>query len=185
MRSAVNNSCWNLAFEKSGPLALDRVRRWNSSWDDFLVTGEADFAKGVEIGGLTVGSARTALELACGVGRVTDAPGRKYCRAVGADIAPGMIEHAETQRRLANVSFVVSNRDSVAPQSIGTFDSVFSYEVLYYVPAATLIRYFAQVFTLRNPGGEFVFQLNVERISPKTRLSIYFRHVLFTMGVAN
>lgn len=174
---------WNQAALECGPKSLDKELSETSSWDDVLATGEADLAEAMKATELTFGRERSALEIGCGAGRMTHALGLRYERVLAVDIAPRMIEMAQSHRQLENVSFVLANEQSIVPPEAGTFDTIFSYEVFHYLPTDLLNHYLRTAYSLLNPGGELVFQLNAVPISRSTRISMRLRTLMFTIGI--
>jgi SAM-dependent methyltransferase len=114
---------------------------------------------------------------------MTAALADEFGRVVGLDIAPRLIEEAQRRNDKSNVTFEVSDGVRVQPQSVCRCDTVFSYEVFYYINPESLTTYFEDAFQLLAPGGQFVFQLNMEPIGWKTRASFLLRRVLYGCGI--
>src|SRR5690348_3922163 len=60
--------------------------------DDFFASGERDAKHILDFAGTNLGEARTALEIGCGVGRITLPMARRFERVVAVDIAPTMLD---------------------------------------------------------------------------------------------
>jgi predicted TPR repeat methyltransferase len=99
------------------------------------------------------------------------------------DIAPRLIEEARVRNEQPEVSFEVADGVHLKPTSMTECDTVFSYEVFYYINAAGLTTYFHDAYQLLRSGGQFVFQLNLEPLRLKTRLSFLLRRGLYACGI--
>ena len=174
---------WNNSLDEVGIQIMDKVIATDASTESFLQTGKNDLARAMAITGMTCGQDRTAVEVGCGLGRISVALAEHFGRVVGLDIAPRLIEEA---RRLVDndrVTFEVSDGNHVHPQSIEKCDTVFSYEVMHYINPESLTVYFRDVYDLLAPEGQFVFQLNMEQIHLKTKLSFWLRQCLYACGI--
>jgi predicted TPR repeat methyltransferase len=176
---------WQNSLNEMGVQGMEKLLPRDASWEQVLQSGRDDFALGLRISQMQTGKDRSAVEIGCGVGRVTQALGEHFGRVVGLDVAPSLIEQARAKNVSDHVSFQVSDGDRILPQGVtpGEVDTVFSYEVLYIVDPKTLQRYFHDVAALLSPGGEFVFQMNVEPLAWKTRASYVVRQALWLCGV--
>jgi SAM-dependent methyltransferase len=147
--------------------------RWEP--EEFLATGEAELAgvlASVEGLGLPA-SGRAFLDFGCGAGRITRAAAGRFERAVGVDIAVGMVE---TARRLnadrPNAEFVVNARPDLSLFEDGEFDLAYSTIVLQHQPSRELAAgYLRELARVVRPGGGLVFQLPTET-SPLHRLEL-------------
>jgi SAM-dependent methyltransferase len=147
--------------------------RWEP--DEFFATGEAELAgvlaSGEELGLPVAGAA--FLDFGCGAGRITRAAAGRFERAVGVDIAEGMLE---TARRLngdrPNAEFLVNTRPDLAQFEDGAFDLAYSTIVLQHQPArAVAAGYLRELVRVVRPGGGLVFQLPT-RMSALHRLGV-------------
>jgi ubiquinone/menaquinone biosynthesis C-methylase UbiE len=140
--------------------AQERVRE---VFDDWAARGRAE---GMESGHgfsaragfelLELGEGAHYLDIGCGNGytvRWASALVGESGRAVGIDLAPGMVARArEASAGLGNVQFhEAAFPDHPLPR--GAFRGVFSMEVLYYLP--DLKRALEEVTALLEPGGRF------------------------------
>jgi SAM-dependent methyltransferase len=173
-----------LAPVTSGPVDLDDLQRhWNewgrrdpywaiisrpdrrgNRWDleEFLRTGVDEIDELLEWLRelhVTVRTGR-ALDFGCGVGRLTQALARTFAQCDGVDIAPSMIEHANTLNQFGDrCRYHVNDRDDLALFDDGVFDLVYSDIVLQHIApefSAAYVREFTRVLA---PGGVVVFQL--------------------------
>ena len=138
--------------------------RWDA--DEFFATGEAELssvlASAAALGLPASGSA--FLDFGCGAGRITRAAAARFDRAVGVDIAEGMIE---TARRLnadrPGVEFRVNTRPDLSLFEDGAFDLAYSTIVLQHQPTREVATgYLRELVRVVRPGGGLVFQLPTE-----------------------
>lgn len=174
---------WNKSLEEVGVLSMDKLVPADSDWSAVLQSGRDDLDRAVAITGMTCGQDRTVVEVGCGVGRMSAALADHFGRVVGVDIAPRLIEEARRRNESSHVSFEVGDGVRLRPESVSVCDTVFSYEVFYYIPPQALAAYFRDSFQLLRSGGEFVFQLNMEPVGLKTRLSFLLRRMLYACGI--
>jgi SAM-dependent methyltransferase len=138
-----------------------RGRRWGLP--DFLATGVPEVERLLEIAerlGRPVGRT-SALDVGCGVGRLTLPLGERFESVTGVDISQAMVERArEVARGRANVRFEVLGRDGSAPFPDGAFDLVLSMFVLQHLPSAALVaRSLVELARLVRPDGLLVIQM--------------------------
>lgn len=183
MSQAASIEWWNKSLDEVGIHGMDKLVSADAGWDDVLKSGRDDLTRAISITAMRVGPDHTVLEVGCGVGRMSAALAESFGRVVGVDIAPKLIEEARRRNQNSQVSFEVADGNNIRPQAIDCCDAIFSYEVLYYVPPELLTIYFRDAFRLLSPGGQFVFQLNLEPIRIKTRLSFLLRRILYSCGI--
>lgn len=174
---------WNKSLDEVGIHSMDKLVSADSHWSAVLQSGRDDLARAIAITGMTCGQDRTAVEVGCGLGRMSTALADHFGRVVGVDIAPRLIEEAQRRNNLNQVTFEVADGVHLRPQSITECDTVFSYEVFYYINSDALTTYFRDAFQLLRSGGQFVFQLNLEPLRLKTRLSFLLRRALYACGI--
>jgi SAM-dependent methyltransferase len=167
---------------------MDWTRRMREDWDlraredaerfiytrdsaddvsDFVRSGEANYNQLVRpfvpilLGGLPARESH-AVEIGCGVGRMTEWIVRDFGFVDALDISPVMIE--EARRRLGhlpNVAFHAGNGRDLTPLADGLADLVFSYIVFQHIPSRDVIESYAdEAARVLKPGGSFKFQLN-------------------------
>jgi SAM-dependent methyltransferase len=135
--------------------------RWEPA--EFLATGEEEIAAAlatVETLGRPAARA-AALDFGCGAGRLTRALARRFGRAVGVDIAAGMVAAA---RRLngdvPNAEFLVNDAPDLRIFADGAFDLVYSSLVLQHLPGRDAIASaLAELARVTAPDGLLVVQL--------------------------
>ena len=136
---------------------------------EFFERGEIEI-EGVlaQLDGLGVAVALgTCLDFGCGVGRLTQALGRRFGEAHGLDIAEPMIEQARRYNEHGDrCRYHHSTDPDLRRFPDGTFDFVYSNIVLQHMPPAASLVYVREFVRVLRPGGVAVFQLPSERIQP-------------------
>lgn len=111
---------------------------------------------------LELGPGGQYLDIGCGNGYTVQWAAERVGpdgRAVGVDVAPGMIAQARARcGDLPNVAFHVADFPEHHPLPAETFDVIFSMEVFYYLP--DLKRALSEVRHLLVPGGRFACQVD-------------------------
>jgi SAM-dependent methyltransferase len=174
---------WNKSLDEVGIHSMDKLIAADTNWAAVQQSGRDDLARAIAITGMTVGRDRTAVEVGCGLGRMSAALADHFGRVVGVDIAPRLIEEARFRNELEQVTFEVADGVHLRPESLTDCDTVFSYEVFYYINPRALAVYFRDAFQLLRSGGQFVFQLNMEPVRLTTRLSFLLRRLLYSCGI--
>lgn len=175
---------WNTSLGEVGVQGMEKLLAPDAGWAEVLQSGRDDLARAITATGMQAGRDRNVLDIGCGIGRMSFALAEQFGEVVGIDVAERLIEQAQAHAPGdGRVMFEVADGERIAPRSRREFDTVFSYEVLYIVPPATLAQYFADIAGLLVPGGEFIFQINCQPMRWTTRLSYRVRDVLFALGV--
>jgi SAM-dependent methyltransferase len=185
MSSMASSRWWQKSLVEEGVRAMDKLLPGDASWSDVVASGRQDFERARQLTGLQTGPDRVAVEIGCGLGRMTAVLAEHFGRVVGLDVAPALLEAARRNITSPHVSFEVCDGTCIRPQGLAAADTVFSYEVLYLVRPAVLADYFRDVFRLLREQGEFVFQLNLEPLRWRTRLSYLVRDVLYRLGITH
>ena len=143
---------------------LSDPSRKGGRWDleEFLATGEREvedaLASAAKLG-LPARRGR-ALDVGCGVGRITRALAGRFEAALGVDAATAMIGHAEklhTDR--PNCAFRLLPATELEALEAGSFDLVWSVLVLQHLPPEEAERALRSFVTLLRPEGLAIFRL--------------------------
>jgi SAM-dependent methyltransferase len=121
-----------------------------------------------------VGS-RLAVDVGCGVGRLTHALADRFEHVVGLDVTPAMLERAAARNRRPNVSLLLADvARAEVPQARGA-DVVVSERVLQHLDPVDVAPHLRGLVGLARPGGAVVLQVPVAlpwlvRLEPRRRL---------------
>lgn len=126
-----------------------------SSLETFWASGREDVERILERLGLGDTSRLTAVEIGCGIGRMTHALAARFGRVVALDVSPEMIARARAQGSgLANVEFVVGSGSGLSGVPDGSADLVLAWFVLQHVPRTKdVLRYVTEAGRALGPGG--------------------------------
>jgi SAM-dependent methyltransferase len=130
--------------------------------EPFFASGEADVALLMDqIAALRLDPPRgRALDFGCGVGRLTQALGRRYDEVVGVDIAPAMLSLAERHNRLGErCRYLLNETADLRQFPDGHFDLVCTLITLQHVHPRYAARYLAEFVRVLSPDGVAAFQL--------------------------
>jgi len=140
-------------------------QRWMTSWDrqqeGYLPDREERFSTMLDVVDATRGSAPYVLDLACGLGSITDRVLERFPRArvVGLDIDPALLAlNRAAHDKDPRVSVVEANLSTPAwLQALAdeTFDAVLTATALHWLPAERVRRLYAEVSTVLRPEGVF------------------------------
>lgn len=103
-----------------------------------------------------------ALEIGCGLGRMTRWFARDFEEVHGLDVSPAMLEGARQRLRdFPNAHLHLGSGYDLAGLADASFDLVFSYIVFQHIPVRGAIEtYVREAARVLKPGGVFKFQLN-------------------------
>jgi ubiquinone/menaquinone biosynthesis C-methylase UbiE len=159
-------SDWNdRAKENAQYYVANSTKDWDAK--EFFRTGEINVANDVLpdmhsiCGGRRSPLDLSALEIGCGVGRMTRMLARVFGRVTGVDISEEMIEQARRNTAdLNNVNLVVGDGCSLSGLPDSSLDYAFSYIVFQHIPSYEVISsYCREVFRVLRPGSLFKFQV--------------------------
>ena len=175
---------WETLAERDafGAILTDSARsdgRWDAS--EFMTTGEAEIevvmSHLAEIG-CTPDFDCPAMDFGCGVGRLTQALGRRFVSCVGVDISRQMIEKADLLNQYAHCRYVVHS-DIRLPFADGSFAFIYSNIVLQHVPRRFSLPYLREFVRVLRPGGVLVFGVQDSFAAPDISFRmIRIRHIL-------
>ena len=181
----LSKDTWNeLADQDAEFYILTERDRKGKKWDkkEFLEKGQEQWERFKELlyhYGLEgiAGKNKIALDMGCGVGRMTFAMAKDFWKVIGVDVSEVMVNKArEYQKKLAikNVEFLVNNGIDLSQFSDNSIDFVFSYLTLQHCPSSKqVLRYIKEFSRITKPSGCCLFQT---RIAPT--LKRYARFVL-------
>jgi SAM-dependent methyltransferase len=154
-QKAMDNPLWyvttTLDFERP-----DEAEFWASGIDE---VHKALTAAGVSAGNF-------AVEIGCGIGRLTRALAARFNTVWACDVSPNMLDHARENLHEPNVTLALASGDGTLHVVDGSADLVLSMQVFHHIPAQSVtLRYVAEAGRVLAPGGSFVFQLRTCRAS--------------------
>ena len=127
-------------------------------------------------------SHKRALDFGCGVGRVTQALAKYFDKVDGVDIAPSMIELANTYNKCEDkVHYYVNHKNSLEIFKDNTYDFIYSVEVFQHMPPEYQENYLSELLRILSPDGLLVFELpsEYESLKRKVFFNFYFQKVKF------
>jgi GT2 family glycosyltransferase/SAM-dependent methyltransferase len=138
-----------------------RGGRWEAG--EFFATGRREVAHllGRAEALARPASRRSALDLGCGVGRLTAALGGRFETVTGVDISPRMVELAESLAGgLPGISFHANQRQDLSMFGDEQFDLVLCSLVLQHLPNHAMVRrYIAEMLRVLRPDGLLYVQM--------------------------
>jgi SAM-dependent methyltransferase len=139
--------------------------RWKLN--DFMRTGEREIALlWLQAERLGYHRLTTALDFGSGVGRISQALGRRCRQVVGVDISPRMTaiaEHINAYPKI--VEYKTLDLDGIRAMQHAEFDFVYSNVVLQHLEPDTALAYLRELYRLTSDTGLLVFQLPSHRRS--------------------
>ena len=135
-------AAWNSRAQKDAFLYVE-TEFWNQDKQAFFALGESRATILIDPMLKQFGidpSGKVAIDIGCGVGRFTQALGRRFSRAVGLDVSDDMVVQAQAAAAgLSNLSFMAGDGLSL-PHPSDSADFVWSYEVFQHMPSHAVIQ---------------------------------------------
>jgi len=161
------------AFGHQDPLwaILTDPARKGGKWDleEFFQLGELEVAEVLQQAanqGIAIHRGR-ALDFGCGVGRLTQALGRRFEESWDVDIAPSMIRLARLHNRHAErCRYELNPAPDLRLFADHTFDFIYSSLTLQHMRPRYAKRYLKEFLRVLSPGGCLVFRLPSELRRP-------------------
>jgi SAM-dependent methyltransferase len=185
---AQNDPMWAICTDP------DRAgRRWNVA--QFMETGEKEInivLQHIQSLGVPVNFSQTALDFGCGVGRLTQALGRRFNKCLGIDISKTMIDTSNTLNQQPDrCEFYLNRSSGLQMFESESFGFVYSNIVLQHIAPPYAERYILEFTRILRRGGILAFQTAdsirgsfLTRLSARTRLRTRFRSLFVTAPMA-
>ena len=155
--------------QRSRENAYHYIASWQDHWSEeqFLLSGEQDVQKLVDpflaAAGFIPGDKR-ALEIGCGVGRMSFALAKRFAAVEALDISNEMIKRANGLQEhlgIKNVNFRASGGSDLHQYLDESVDFAFSFIVFQHIPEVAIIEgYIREMGRVLKTGGLFRFQVN-------------------------
>jgi len=170
-------------------ILADPTRR-GSRWDlsEFLATGETEIdtvMSHISSLGVRIDFSGVAFDFGCGIGRLTQALGRRFAKCIGVDISATMIEKAEALNPdPEKCGFHVNRSPSLEMFADDSFSFIYSNIVLQHMSPHYAGRYIREFVRVLRPSGVLVFQTSDSIRGPlltRLRARIRFRTGLMSL----
>lgn len=136
-----------------------------SSLEAFWASGREELDRILGMLALGDTSTRRAVEIGCGIGRMTHALAARFGHVTALDVSPEMIQRARALGAgLTHVEFVVGSGSDLRGIPEGSTDFVLAWFVLQHVPRTRdVLRYVAEAGRVLRPGGTAFLHMRTSR----------------------
>lgn len=175
-RAALTNATWY----------VDTSQRYDApDMDRFFADGRTVVAQALDDHEHLLPGHGLAVDVGCGVGRLSRALAERFDAVVGVDVSPEMVARARELVPDPRVRFEVGDGASLRPVDTGTADLVLSFVVFQHIPDPDVIAaYVREAGRVLRPGGLLVFQWNDLPGSRRWAFAREVRHTLARAGLA-
>jgi SAM-dependent methyltransferase len=141
--------------------------------DTYWRSGERDWGLVMAVANRAVLPARaSAIEIGCGLGRLTRLAAADFDRVIGLDVSPEMLKQARIQANAPNVSYELVGSDGRIPATADSVDLVFAWTVFRHMSKEMFGRYLDEARRVLKPGGCLAFEALIrdtgQRANPST-----------------
>jgi SAM-dependent methyltransferase len=128
----------------------------------FWAEGEADLDRLLELLGVAVEPQDRALDIGCGVGRLTRVLSGRATTVIGLDVSAAMLERARAHNEaFTNITWVHGDGVSLAQISDESIDACVSHVVFQHIPDPQVtLGYVREIGRVLAPGGWAAFQVS-------------------------
>jgi cyclopropane fatty-acyl-phospholipid synthase-like methyltransferase len=100
----------------------------------------------------------SAIEIGCGLGRLTRLAAADFSRVIGLDVSPEMLKQARSHADAPNVSYEIVGSDGRIPSTADSVDLVFAWTVFRHMSKEMFSRYLDETSRVLKPGGCLAFE---------------------------
>lgn len=130
---------------------------WTSGWRDLRLLLEVARSAG------PLGS-EFAVELGCGLGRLTKPLAEHFQAVLGVDIAVEMLRRAREQAAAPNIAYELVGSDSTLPLPDSVADLAIAWTVFRHMAKSTFETYLDELRRVLKPGGSLVFEAQIREV---------------------
>lgn len=133
-----------------------------ADWEQYWASGyrDRDLLLGVAQEAGPLGT-ELAVEIGCGLGRITRPLAERFQQVLGVDIAPEMLRQARARASAANIRYQPVGADQRLPLLDAEADLVIAWTVFRHVPKPVFARYLDESRRVLRPTGYLVFEAQV------------------------
>lgn len=180
---------WNQRAREDALFFVDDRRAYGDSQvGSFWEQGERDLDRLLGSLDVRIEPDAIALDLGCGVGRLTRAIAARAREVFALDISAEMIDRAQREHAdVTNVRWLVGDGETLRPLADEAVDLCVSHVVFQHIPdPGVTLAYVAEMARVTRPGGTIVFQFsnNAEVHRPRRGALARVRHLAAGIGRA-
>ena len=163
MNSAHMRAFWDARAREDPFYFVDNRRPYRSGKSEgFWEDGERDLDRMLALLGLRLSSSDVAVDIGCGVGRLTRVIARRAAFVHAIDVSPEMVERARARNPdLDGVEWIVGDGVSLRPLGDASVDACVSHVVFQHLPDPLLtLGYVAEIGRVLRPAGWAALQVS-------------------------
>lgn len=179
----LSKKTWNKLAKEDAEFYILTEKNKKGKWDknEFLETGQRQWTRfkkllfnyGTES---IISKDKIAIDMGCGVGRITFAMAQDFLKVFGVDVSEIMIEKAKKYQKdlnVKNAEFLANNGTDLSLFSNNSIDFLFSYLTLQHCSSSKqVLKYIKEFSRVLKPRGVCLFQV---RVAPTFKRYIRFK----------
>jgi ubiquinone/menaquinone biosynthesis C-methylase UbiE len=133
-----------------------------ADWTTYWASGRRDLELLLEVA-KEAGLLRCdfAIDLGCGIGRITHLLASVFQRVVGVDISSEMLRRALERSMAPNIGYEQVGKNGKLPVHAGVADLVIAWTVFRHVAKSVFAGYLDEAYRVLKPGGCLVFEAQI------------------------
>lgn len=154
---------WDARAREEAYYFIDNRRVYgDAELAEFWSNGEQDLDHFLGLLGAQLAPDDVALDIGCGVGRLTRVLAKRTHKTYGIDVSEEMLERArEHNAELDNVEWIAGDGSSLAPLPDASIDACVSHVVFQHIPDPQItLGYVREIGRVLRPGGWAAFQVS-------------------------